>query len=137
MSIMEPVHEILAEITLKLENMRFKDFEQNFERDDNKILNKKLPKLEFPVFKGNPLKWQSFYDQFNISIHQNKTQSDIDRFNCLRRYLVGQASATISGLTLNSENYKEALDIFIDRYGSPQILISAHVQYAMVTEKEI
>ena len=56
MSIMEPVHEILAEITLKLENMRFKDFEQNFERDDNKILNKKLPKLEFPVFKGNPLK---------------------------------------------------------------------------------
>ena len=55
MGIMEPVHEILAEITLKLENMRFKDFKQSFERGDNKILNTKLPKLEFPVFKGNPL----------------------------------------------------------------------------------
>ena len=69
MSIMKPVHEILAKITLKLENMRFKDSEQSFERGDNKILNTKLPKLEFPVFRGNPLEWQSFYDQFNISVH--------------------------------------------------------------------
>ena len=88
MGIMEPVHEILAEITLKLENMRLKDSKQNFERGD-KILNTKLPKLEFPVFKGNPLEWQSFYDQFNISIHKNKSLSDIDRFSYLRRYLAG------------------------------------------------
>ena len=128
MGIMEPVREILAEITLKLENMRFKDSEQSFERGDNKILNTKLPRLEFPVFKGNPLEWQSFYDQFNISIHQNKTLSDIDRFNYLRRYLAGQDLATISGLTLNSEYYKEALDILIDRYGNPQVLVSAHME---------
>ena len=96
MGIMEPVHEILAEITLKLENMRFKDFKQSFERGDNKILNTKLPKLEFPVFKGNPLEWQYFYDQFNISIHQNKTLSDIDRLNYLRRHLARQALATIT-----------------------------------------
>ena len=36
--------------------------------------------------------------------------------------------ATISGLTLNSENYKEALNILIDRYGNPQALISAHME---------
>ena len=111
----------LVSRSLKLENMRLKDSKQRFERGDNKILNTKLPKLEFPVFKGNPLEWQSFYDQFNISIHQNKTLSDIDRFNYLRRYLAGQALATISGLTLNSENYKEALNILIDRYGNPQV----------------
>ena len=55
MGIMEPAREILAEIFLRNENMRFKDCKQSFERDDNKILNTKLPKLEFPVFKGNPL----------------------------------------------------------------------------------
>ena len=82
MYIMQPVHEILAEITLKLENMRIKDSEQSFERGNNKILYIKLPKLEFPVSKGNPLEWQSFYDQFNISIRQNKTLTDIARFNC-------------------------------------------------------
>ena len=69
MGIMEPVHEILAEIILKLQNMRFKDCEQSFEKGDNKISNRKLPKLEFPVFKGNPLERQSFYDQLYISIH--------------------------------------------------------------------
>ena len=48
MGIVEPVHEILAEITLKLENlMRLKDPEQRFGRGDNKILNTNLPKLEF------------------------------------------------------------------------------------------
>ena len=125
---MESVHEILPEINSKLEKMRFKNSEQSFERGDNKILNTKLPELEFPVFKENPLKWQSFYDQFNISIHQNKTLNVVDRFNYLRRYLAGQALATISGLTLNSQNYKEALDILIDRYGNPQVLISAHME---------
>ena len=70
---MELVPEMLAEITLKLENMRFKGFEESFERRNDKILNTKLPKLQFPVFKRNPLKCQSFYDQFNISIHPKKS----------------------------------------------------------------
>ena len=47
--------------------------------------------------------------------------SDIDKFNYLVRYLAEQVLATISGLTLNSENYKEALNILIDRYGNPQV----------------
>ena len=53
--IMETVHVILAEKTLKLENMRFKNSEQSFERSDNKTLNTQLPQLEFPFFKGNPV----------------------------------------------------------------------------------
>ena len=84
--------------------MRFKDSVQTFERGHNKTLNTKLPKFEFLVFKGNPLGWQSFYDQINISIHQDKILTDVDKFHYLKRYLAGQALATISGLTLNSEN---------------------------------
>ena len=54
--------------------------------------------------------------------------SDIDKFNYLVRYLAEQVLATISGLTLNSENYKEALDILIDKHGNPQVLISAYME---------
>ena len=54
------MHEILAEITLKLESMRVRDSEKFFEGADNKILNAKLMELQFRVFKGNPLEWQSF-----------------------------------------------------------------------------
>ena len=42
--------------------------------------------------------------------------------------MAGQALATISGLTLNSENYKEAFNFLIDRYRNPQVLISAHME---------
>ena len=37
--------------------MKFEDSEQSLEKGDNKILNTKLPKPEFPVFKGNPPEW--------------------------------------------------------------------------------
>ena len=42
--------------------------------------------------------------------------------------MAGQVLATITGLTLNSENYKKALNILIDRYGNPQVLISVHME---------
>ena len=50
MNIMEPVHEILAEITLKLEKIRFKDSEQSSVKSNNVISNTKLPKLEFQKY---------------------------------------------------------------------------------------
>ena len=54
MGIMEPVHEILAEITLKLENMRFMDCEQSFERGDNKIQIENFQNLSFQFSKEIP-----------------------------------------------------------------------------------
>ena len=65
--------------------------------------------IELPVFKGNPLKWQGSWDQFEISVHQNESISDIDCFNCLKKYLSDLAVENISGLTLNSANYKDSM----------------------------
>ena len=80
----------------------------------------KLPKIELPVIKGDPLKWQGFWDQFQTSIHNNERITDIDRFNFLKRYLGGEALDSVQGLNLNSENYKEAIELlnFADRYGN-------------------
>ena len=95
----------------------------------------RLPKIELPVFKGDPLQWQGFWDQFNTSIHNNERINDIDRFNFLKRYLGGEALDSITGLTLSSENYKDALDILRDRYGNEQVLISAHMQSLLKIRK--
>ena len=43
----------------------------------------RLPKLELPVFNGNPLQWNEFWDQFRSSIHANESINDIDRFSYL------------------------------------------------------
>ena len=42
--------------------------------------------------------------------------------------MVGLVLTTIKGLTFNSENYKEALDILIDIYRNSQVLISGHMK---------
>ena len=39
----------------------------------------------------------------------------------------GEAAYAISGLSLTNENYKEALDLLKNRYGNPQLIVSAHM----------
>ena len=107
MTFLDPIHELLAEITLKTESIKLNSLTSRSTKGSSE--NCKLPKLELPIFKGSPLEWQGFWDQFEVSIHRNESISDIDRFNYLKRYLSGQDLSTISGLTLNAENYMEAI----------------------------
>ena len=51
----------------------------------------KLPKLELPKFRGDITQWQGFWDQFNTSIHENTSLSDIEKFNYLRTFLTDSA----------------------------------------------
>ena len=95
----------------------------------------RLSKIELPVFKEDPLKWQGFWDQFQTSIHNNERISDVDRFNFLKRYLGGEALDSVDGLNLNSENHKEAIELLIDRYGNEQVLISVHMQSLLKIQK--
>ena len=115
MKFMKPTHEILASISLKLGAIKISNSETSSVRSESSVTVRcKLPKLELPVFSGNALEWQGFWDQFNVSIHSNESISDVDRFNYLKKYLSGKALATIAGLALSSENYKEAIFI-VDR----------------------
>ena len=74
-------------------------------------------------------------EQFDISIHQNDSINDIDRFNYLKKYLSGPALRTVSGLTLSSANYKEAVTILTERCGNHQVLISAHMDSLLKMKK--
>ena len=42
--------------------------------------------------------------------------------------MTGKALSTIDALTLNSANHKATLEILIDRFGNPQVLVSAHME---------
>ena len=46
----------------------------------------RLSKPGFAVFRGNPLDWQTFWDQFQNWIHKNVNLNDIDNFNYLNKY---------------------------------------------------
>ena len=87
----------------------------------------KLPKLEINKFDGEPTNWRSFIDSFEATIDNNDTLANVEKMNYLINYLVGEASSTISGLKLSSENYEVALNLLKERYADPQIIISAHM----------
>ena len=92
-----------------------------------------LPKLELRKFSGDPKTWQSWWDGFKSSIHENEDLTDIDRFNYLRSLLQGAASHAILGLGLSSDNYNEAIEILQARFGKKLVVISSHMDALMKT----
>ena len=95
----------------------------------------RLPKIQLPEFSGDPLAWQGFWDQYQVAIHNNMRISDIDKFNYLKGCLKGESLSAVSGLTLSSENYEEAVGILKDRFGNEQVLISAHMESLLRIKK--
>ncbi len=88
----------------------------------------KLPKLSLPRFSGNITKWTPFWDSYESAVHNNDGLTDIDKFNYLRSLLERAAYEAISGLTLSSANYREAVEILKKRFGNRQLIISKHME---------
>ena len=88
--VFEIYHVLMVRVTLKLKSIKINDSN----KDSAKSLNQSkcvLHKLESPVFNGNSVEWQSFCDQYSISIHRHKGLCDIDRLtilknNCLAKH---------------------------------------------------
>ena len=59
---------------------------------------------------------------------------DITKFTYLKSFLRGPALSSIQGLTLTSENYKDAVEILRERYGNKQLLINTHMETLLNTK---
>ena len=94
----------------------------------------KLPKLELPHFSGNIMKWPTFWDSYESSVHNSPGLSDVDKFNYLRSLLEKVAYEAISGLTLSSANYQEAIEILKKRFGNKQMIVSKHMESLLSVE---
>ncbi|XP_057290238.1 uncharacterized protein LOC130612923 [Hydractinia symbiolongicarpus] len=94
----------------------------------------KLPKLELKKFNGDPLQWKSFDESFECAIHKNESLSSVEKLTYLTNLLSGSAEQTISGLSLCNENYEIARDLLKERFGDPQITVSAHMNKLLTLE---
>ena len=92
-----------------------------------KLAKARLPKLYLPKFKGDVMKWATFWDAFELSVDKVEEMSPIDKFNYLNSLLEGEASRAIQGLSLTSANYKIAVDILKHGFWKPQKIIVAHM----------
>ena len=91
-------------------------------------LNSRLPKLILPVFSGDPLDWQTFWDSFNTAVHINPILGCIQKFNYLKAQLQGDAARAIAGLPLTERNYQHSIELLKERFGQTHKLINAHMQ---------
>ena len=63
---------------------------------------------------------------FNAAVHSNEKYVNIDKFNCLKSKLSGEALQAISGYQLPNENYPIVVDVLKRLFGNKQLIVDAH-----------
>ena len=84
--------------------------------------NVNLPKVNIEPFNGDAMSYPTFIDSFTRIIDQNENLTQIEKFYYLRGLLQGKAKSTVEGLTLNENNYMDALELLKARFGDEKLL---------------
>ena len=89
----------------------------------------RLPKIDVPTFDGNLLHWNTFWEQFEVSVHSKSGLSDTEKLVYLQHALKGgSAKQSIEGLSKSGDHYTEAVECLKDRYNRPRLIHQAHVR---------
>ena len=88
----------------------------------------RLPKLTLPIFSGDPLSCQTFWDSFSAAVDTSTTLGTIQKLSYLRVQLQGDAARTIAGLPLTNTNYTHSVSLLKERFGQPNKIQNAHMQ---------
>ena len=128
--------ELEAQSNLERVNIELKVKEIEFEKERTEAgkadipkskSNIRLPKLEFKKINGDTLKWQEFWDSFEVAIHKDLTTPPINKFNYLRIQLEDRALKTIEGIELTNANYETAITLLRELYGKTQMVLDAQL----------
>ena len=90
--------------------------------------------ITLPHFDSNLMKWPTFWDSYEYAIHNNLDLSDVDKFNYLRSLLEHSTYNAITGLTLSTAHYQEAVETLHQSFGNKQMIISKHMETLLNVE---
>ena len=85
----------------------------------------RLPKLTIPMFNGDPLSWQSFWDCFDSAVHN---LTGIQKLSYLKAQFQGDASTAIAGFPLTNSSYEHSVTLLKTCFGQSYKLVNAHMQ---------
>ena len=80
---------------------------------------------------GDPLTWTTFIETFTAAVDSQHSLTAIEKFTYLKGQLEGTAADCIQGFSLTSKNYEEAKQLLEERFGNPQVIISAHMNVSL------
>lgn len=90
---------------------------------ESQSYSRKLPPLQKQTFKGEHTKWESWFANYNASIHNNPKLATVEKFNYLLEMTEGPARKQIEGFEFTNENYEAMLKILKDVYGRKDVII--------------
>lgn len=89
--------------------------------------NVRLPKIDMIKFSGDVMAWSSFWNAYEVSVHNNADLTKVEKFNYLKSYLRESALDAVEGFSISDANYDSAIDILENRFGRRDVLINAHM----------
>uniref|UniRef100_A0AC34FY94 Gag protein n=1 Tax=Panagrolaimus sp. ES5 TaxID=591445 RepID=A0AC34FY94_9BILA len=87
-----------------------------------KFITTPVPQLNIPKYTGDYLKWNAFWQIFDITVHQ-QNYPNVSKLIALRSLLDGRALEEIESFTISDQNYETVVQTLKNRYGNPQFLI--------------
>lgn len=88
----------------------------------------KLSKIHIPSFSGDFTEWQTFYDLFVSSIHNNENLTPAQKFQYLQGLLTGPAASIMKHLSITEQNYFEVFKKLCKKYDRKRHTINAFLQ---------
>ena len=82
----------------------------------------KVPSLEMPKYSGDLLKWNSFWQRFKHSVH-DQDYPKIEKLISLLSNLEGRAQEEVEGFEVSEENYDTIVGILQERFGNSTLII--------------
>ncbi len=74
------------------------------------------------------MNWKTFWEQFNIAVHDRSNLTDSEKLAYLRHALkAGLAKSVIESLSRSGEHYVEAITCLLSQYDRPHLIHQAHV----------
>lgn len=89
----------------------------------------RLPTIKLEPFKGNIEEWSRFWEQFQSSVDQNSSVSQIDKHVFLRGYLEGEPKRIVDGIAVTAATYEETKRILQVKYGDKNRIIQTHLDF--------
>ena len=87
-----------------------------------------LPKMNIPVFSGEYLQRNSFWDLFKASVHTKETLMNAQRLQYLKVSSKGDAAKIINLLTITDANYAGARNELQTRYANLRLIVRSHIR---------
>jgi len=87
----------------------------------------RLPKLALPTFKGDPIKWASFWARFRSSVHDNSELNDNQKLTYLREAIKDpEVTPLLYRATELDGQYEELVAILKERYDKQRFIHQTH-----------